>query len=307
MMDGQTFLGLACLLVSLTQAAVYQPPLPVIELPSLLRQDALHEFGEPFFNAPNENDTLHDGLKFFGSPKARAATLPNLDTSSAAVQKQIVDTHNGFRRAKPSTDMFRLSWDSAIQKVAQQWADLCEFRHPATTAERSTYLKTSDFSLGQNIAMGSGSSFNWARAMQLWYNEVNSFTFGVATSAMVGHYTAIVWAKTYKIGCGYKLCKAGTPHQFNFMVCDYGPAGNVVPNQFKPYTPGSKCGKCPKACDDGLCTNPCPYTNDYSNCQAPSGGVDALFPTGCANAPSYLQDYKSSCKATCNCYGKLLY
>ena len=81
-----------------------------------------------------------------------------------------------------------------------------------------------DFSLGQNIAMGTGSSFDWARTMQLWYDEKSSFKYGVATSAMVGHFTAIVWAKTYIIGCGYKLCKAGTPQQFNFMVCDYGPA-----------------------------------------------------------------------------------
>ena len=162
----------------------------------------------------------------------------------------------------------------------------------------------------------------------------------------------------------------------------------MVPNQFKPYTPGTKCGKCPNTCDNGLCStscvaaqklyqdifyhdtmiyfwlnrirrildfsslelifkfvvfsaNPCPYTNDYSNCEVASGGVGPLFPTGCANAPSYLASYKvrrqpllgspvdelsivctraltfscfdsnfyfqDSCKATCSCFGKLLY
>ncbi|GAV06316.1 hypothetical protein RvY_16330 [Ramazzottius varieornatus] len=80
------------------------------------------------------------------------------------------------------------------------------------------------FDLGQNLAMGTGENFDWTTAMRLWYDEVKDFTWGKPTNAMVGHYTAMVWAKTYKIGCGYKLCKPGTSKQFHFMVCDYGPA-----------------------------------------------------------------------------------
>ncbi|XP_055352537.1 cysteine-rich venom protein pseudechetoxin-like [Paramacrobiotus metropolitanus] len=225
-----------------------------------------------------------------------------VDTSISSVQQAIVSQHNNLRRQKPSTAMFQISWDAETADRAQQWVNKCNYAHPQYgTSDYDTYMKTSKYSLGQNIAKSSN-VLSWSDIVNLWYNEVNSFTLGQSTSAMVGHYTQIVWNTTFLLGCGYKNCGS-----FNFYACDYAPAGNVVPNQYNPYEAGTPCAKCPTACTSNLCTNPCPYTNEYSNCDKPDGDYDALFPDGCDNAPDYLADYKQYCQATCNCKGTLLY
>jgi uncharacterized protein YkwD len=255
---------------------------------------------------PDANSTLHKGLIHKGSNAQLRAAGPTLATSDANVQKDIVNIHNTLRRIVPTTSTFEMSWDNDIQKIAQQWAERCEFRHPTSQSEKDQYLKTSKYGCGQNIAMGTG-SMTWNQTISgMWYGEVKDFKFGQDTGKVVGHYTAIVWKNTNKVGCGYKLCKPG-PDQFNFFVCNYGPAGNVYPDQFKPYEAGTKCGKCPKNCNNGLCTNPCPVTNGLSNCEVQQGTYGPLFPNGCDNAPSYLANFKAQCQATCQCKGKLLY
>ncbi|XP_055352540.1 cysteine-rich venom protein pseudechetoxin-like [Paramacrobiotus metropolitanus] len=225
-----------------------------------------------------------------------------VDTSVASVQKAILDQHNNARREKPSTGMLKLSWDAETADRAQAWANKCNYAHPVQgSSDYNTYMKTSKYTLGQNIAKSSN-VMSWSGIINLWYNEINSFTLGQSTTATVGHYTQIMWNTTFFLGCGYKNCGS-----FHFYVCDYAPAGNVVPRQYSPYEAGKACAKCPTACDNGLCTNPCTYTNQYCNCERTCQGSNALFPKGCANAASFLQSFKQYCAATCNCFGTKLY
>lgn len=45
-----------------------------------------------------------------------------------------------------------------------------------------------------------------------------------------GHYTQLVWAKTFTIGCGYIKYREHHEEKEGIMkrlVCNYGPAGNV--------------------------------------------------------------------------------
>ncbi|OQV16834.1 putative Cysteine-rich secretory protein 3 [Hypsibius exemplaris] len=298
------------LCISVVYCATYEQPLQSGSLPEKPNPDgppplSLEALMGPSDPIPKNSQTL-TAIHHGGSINQRAviptASGPLL-TTDKTVQDLITNELNRLRRQVGATNMMKLTWDSDIQVVAQKWADKCVFQHPSSNADRSFYLKTAKFGLGQNIAMGTG-SMAWNTSLKMWFDEVKNFKFGQAPTngAVVGHYTALVWAGSNAVGCGYTLCPAGkmTSQPSHFFVCNFGPAGNVAPNQFRPYEVGTKCAKCGKACDDGLCTNPCNYTNDYSNCEV-STGYPALFPNGCKNADKIYDQFKNSCKATCNC------
>ena len=58
-----------------------------------------------------------------------------------------------------------------------------------------------------------------------------------------GHYTQVVWADTYKVGCGFSQYKQ---NDFNMglYVCNYGPGGNVIGAPL--YKVGTACSDCPE-------------------------------------------------------------
>ena len=66
-----------------------------------------------------------------------------------------------------------------------------------------------------------------------------------------GHYTQVVWADTYKVGCGFTAYKASNGWYDKYYVCNYGPTGNRRGGSM--YKTGSACSKCSGACDNGLC------------------------------------------------------
>jgi len=221
-----------------------------------------------------------------------------VDVSLPGVKDSIVAEANRLRKLAGATNMAKLTWDDELSQKAVAWSSQCRFAHPD---QSSTFLTTAKFSLGQNIAMGTG-PMTWEQTFKMWNDEIKDFQYGQApkNNAVVGHYTQLVWADTNKIGCGYTLCAAGkmTAQAAGFFVCNFGPAGNVVPNQYKPFIAGTKCGKCPTACDDGLCTNSCPVVNKYSNCDVGVPGYPALFPKGCSG-PS--DPNAAGCQASCQC------
>ena len=72
-----------------------------------------------------------------------------------------------------------------------------------------------------------------------------------------GHYTQMVWANTYKIGCGYTAYRKRNFVK-KFIVCNYGDAGNLL--NARMYQTGRPCSKCPaNICSrkfPGLCPVP---------------------------------------------------
>ncbi|OQV16745.1 hypothetical protein BV898_09103 [Hypsibius exemplaris] len=76
--------------------------------------------------------------------------------------------------------------------------------------------------------------------------------------------------------------------------------GNCEPYLAGTPSNGGICGKCGGAdsdlCDDGLCTNYCPYENRYKDC-------DERFPDAesCNDATNPNSPNRPGCEATCNC------
>ncbi|NXR75974.1 GLIP1 protein, partial [Pycnonotus jocosus] len=184
---------------------------------------------------------------------------PLPDIEDAKFIEDCVRAHNTFRSEvnPPASNMFRMSWDAALAKTAKAWAKKCKFDH-------NLYLKMPGkmhptFSLvGENIWTGTARIFSVDAALRSWFNEVNSYDFSTNTCTdKCGHYTQVVWAESYKVGCAVHFCNTveNFPGLFGaaHFVCNYGPAGNYPR---KPYKEGQPCSSCSnEKCVDKLCEN----------------------------------------------------
>uniref|UniRef100_A0A8D1NSR7 SCP domain-containing protein n=1 Tax=Sus scrofa TaxID=9823 RepID=A0A8D1NSR7_PIG len=155
--------------------------------------------------------------------------------------------------------LFLQTWDPELAKIARSWASSCQFAHNKQL--KPPYRLHPNFtSLGENLWTGSLSIFSVTSAVTDWYNEVEYYDFKTQRCARVcGHYTQVVWAESYKVGCAVQFCPrvAGfdTLRNGAHFICNYGPAGNFPT---WPYKKGSTCSACPSddTCLDNLCTNP---------------------------------------------------
>ncbi|XP_021153828.1 glioma pathogenesis-related protein 1 [Columba livia] len=184
---------------------------------------------------------------------------PLPDIGDATFIQDCVRAHNKFRSQvnPPASNMFRMSWDTALAKTAKAWAKKCKFKH-------NNYLKMQGkvhptfTPVGENIWTGTATIFSVDTALSDWFNEVNSYNFNTRhCSGICGHYTQVVWAESYKVGCAVHFCDAveNFPGLFKaaHFVCNYGPAGNYPR---KPYEAGQPCSGCSnEKCVNKLCEN----------------------------------------------------
>jgi len=188
--------------------------------------------------------------------------------------KDILRVHNELRakianglekRGKPgpqppASNMEEMEWDDELAQVAQRHADQCVFAHDCSQCR-----KIPRFLVGQNLYIYKQSrksaATNWERAITDWYNEVELFgkervkPFRFSTD--VGHYTAMVWSNTNKVGCGVTEFIDGKWFA-KLYTCNYGPAGNYIGGEM--YEAGRACSNCPKgtSCSSsypGLCAS----------------------------------------------------
>ncbi|XP_067416021.1 glioma pathogenesis-related protein 1-like [Emydura macquarii macquarii] len=184
-------------------------------------------------------------------------TLPDIEDKQFI--EECVTAHNRFRSLvnPAASNMRHMSWDPDLAKTARAWAKTCQFKH-------NIYLKIPGKAhpiftpVGENIWTGSLQIFSVTAALTYWYNEFKDYTYSTNTCTYVcGHYTQVVWATSYKVGCAVHFCPTVTGfHGANVahFICNYGPAGNY-PGQ--PYETGAACSECNgEKCVDRLCENP---------------------------------------------------
>ncbi|XP_071958239.1 GLIPR1-like protein 1 [Antedon mediterranea] len=209
----------------------------------------------------------------------------------------IVDLHNQYRRnvsPGPASDMQYMEWNNNLADLAQQWADRCVWEHGNVVND----LYPED-ALGQNLFVTSESLENnrpttfGTDAITSWHSEVQDYHYNSNTCTegeTCGHYTQVVWASTYNVGCGIKTCTPviGVPWSSGtIIVCNYISRGNQV-GQWPYQVLGQPCSDCLAniengVCDDGLCR--------------PAVGCDL----DCKNGGECYLDTEDEGVAKCNC------
>jgi len=171
--------------------------------------------------------------------------------------------------------MRQMVWDSELSLVAQAHADQCKFAHDCSDCRR-----VSRFGVGQNLYIYKQSlrkpDNNWEAGIRDWYEEVTLFSRDHVKpfkfSSPTGHYTALAWAETDKVGCGATSYKDGKWFA-TLYTCNYGPGGNFIRGEM--YKAGQACSQCPlgTSCSSdfpGLCVAPKNSTSSASPKNAPA-------------------------------------
>merc|ERR1712183_56669 len=190
-----------------------------------------------------------------------------------ATKKTLLDKHNELRQKVASggesgqpgaANMRKLVRDDELATIAQRWASQCIFEHDkvrdlcdGTVVGQNAYQSGTDYEYyDYNVNPEIGD------AVQSWYSEVTNPGFSSANinpfvfDEGYGHYTAVVWADTDRVGCG-RVYYEDTDGWFkHLVVCNYAIAANLVGGVM--YEEGEKCSNCPAgySCDatyDGLC------------------------------------------------------
>jgi hypothetical protein len=177
-----------------------------------------------------------------------------------AEKDEVLKIHNDFRRAvaqgnvldvnsvaqPKASNMREMVWSDELAAGAQEWAERCRFEH-----------SSGDY--GENLAWSSSESAQPPLLANLWPNEITKTEIKgsvsnfekdwISQNPQIGHYTQVVWADSYELGCGSQVC----PGDGTYMVCRYNPSGNWIGEPV--YKEGEACSACPSGsqCNDGLC------------------------------------------------------
>ncbi|XP_070310321.1 GLIPR1-like protein 1 [Odocoileus virginianus] len=164
--------------------------------------------------------------------------------------------HNEARTnvSPPAANMKYMSWDEALAKTAEAWAKKCKFKHNSCSTQVFKCHPTFQFA-GENLWLGPLTSSVTKFAVDMWYDEGKFYHFSTKScSKICGHYTQVVWASSFKVGCGLAICpNLGSPDTALF-VCNYALVGNYP--KVSPYISGTPCSMCEgDTCENKLCRN----------------------------------------------------
>ncbi|CAJ0588616.1 unnamed protein product [Cylicocyclus nassatus] len=145
-----------------------------------------------------------------------------------------------IRRAK---NMMEMMYDCNLEKDAHDIAVKC---NDAETPQTSLTTQGENFLKIDKVysEIGTASSAMYIAGTK-WFEEITKnginqnidFTqFFANKKPTVYHWSQMVWAKTYKIGCEIADCEDLMNKKYTIVVCRYSPKGNVVGN--KVYQPG---------------------------------------------------------------------
>ncbi|KAF8764818.1 CRISP/Allergen/PR-1 like protein [Argiope bruennichi] len=197
---------------------------------------------------------------------------PRCDIKRSGVsQKEIEDFENIREKGGVPWEMNTgqlVVWDEQLAAVAQKWAENCDFNHDCGECRT-----VENFAVGQNLVIqgstcqGHGckedklTQPNWQKAIKRLYEEVLGYqkdwlwSFEEHDGPQTGHFTQVIWSRSWRIGCGYTSFKEGGKYK-RFYVCNYGPGGNVAEQPV--YKNGQPCSACPinsccgSSCGGGL-------------------------------------------------------
>lgn len=183
-------------------------------------------------------------------------------TLSPVFKKAIILAHNRARsKASPrASNMRKMSWDPELERLATQYTRQCIYEHnPDPRHQRFDYV-------GENLFISMGLPYNkelLVHAVNAWDGEKTVYDYETrkcVPGKMCGHYTQVVWADSFKVGCGVTNCgninvRGKIWRNAILFGCNYGPGGNYPTHPFVAGRPCSNCDERDK-CRNRLCTNP---------------------------------------------------
>ncbi|KAH8120126.1 CAP domain-containing protein [Phellopilus nigrolimitatus] len=152
------------------------------------------------------------------SPSSSATSQPSTSSSPGTSSSDIATYLSTQNTARSQHGASPLSWNDTLASAAQTWANKCVFKHSGGTLGP----------FGENLAAGTGNSYNISSAVQSWTNEASQYNSG---NPQPSHFTQVVWKASTQVGCALQSCNgifSASFGQAKFYVCEYYPQGNVI-------------------------------------------------------------------------------
>ncbi|TFI59667.1 hypothetical protein E2493_03355 [Sphingomonas parva] len=151
--------------------------------------------------------------------RAEPASLP----SPAEAKRLLIALHNRERQA---TGAAPLVWDESLAAGAAAYGAILE-----RTGSRIAHSRPEDRpGLGENLWVGTHRQYSLGEMFGGWAAEKAQFAPGIFPEVSrtgrwqdIAHYTQIIWKGTTRVGCAIHQAA-----KWDYLVCRYAPAGNVV-------------------------------------------------------------------------------
>nr|XP_034990628.1 Golgi-associated plant pathogenesis-related protein 1 isoform X1 [Zootoca vivipara] len=144
------------------------------------------------------------------------AVFYSAQKASKQFAEEVLKAHNDYRK-KHGVPSLKLC--KKLNREAQQYSEAL-----ASTRILKHSPESSSGKCGENLAWASYDQ-SGCEVADRWYNEIKSYNFqSPGFSSGTGHFTAMVWKSTKKMGVG----KAAASDGSTFVVARYEPAGNIV-------------------------------------------------------------------------------
>lgn len=106
--------------------------------------------------------------------------------------------------------MKKMELNSELENLAQQWASRCIIEH-------GNIPNNFNGSIGQNIFWSTNRDGIVTDAIKLFYNEYEDYDFNrnsCTPGKICGHYTQVLWAKSYQVGCAVSVSKCSNNSKY---------------------------------------------------------------------------------------------
>ncbi|XP_027471344.1 Golgi-associated plant pathogenesis-related protein 1 isoform X1 [Zalophus californianus] len=141
-------------------------------------------------------------------------------SASKQFNNEVLKAHNEYRQQHGVPP---LKLCKKLNREAQQYSEAL-----ASTRILKHSPESSRGQCGENLAWASYDQTG-KEVADRWYSEINNYNFQQpGFTSGTGHFTAMVWKNTKKMGVG----KASASDGSSFVVARYFPAGNVVNQGF---------------------------------------------------------------------------
>ena len=135
---------------------------------------------------------------------------------------RVVAIHNQVRNAE---GVGPLMWDRSLAAAADAYA-----LQLATGGSWGHSPNSMRDGQGENLWMGTRGAFSVDQMIGAWASERSMFRRGAFPQVSrtgnwsdVGHYTQMIWRGSVRVGCAVR-----SSPRFDYLVCRYGPSGNVM-------------------------------------------------------------------------------
>uniref|UniRef100_A0A6J0UW49 Golgi-associated plant pathogenesis-related protein 1 isoform X2 n=1 Tax=Pogona vitticeps TaxID=103695 RepID=A0A6J0UW49_9SAUR len=153
-----------------------------------------------------------------GRGRAGSGGKASVPAQSASKQfaEEVLKAHNDYRK-KHGVPPLKLC--KKLNREAQQYSEAL-----ASTRILKHSPESSSGKCGENLAWASYDQ-SGSEVAERWYGEIKNYNFqSPGFSSGTGHFTAMVWKNTKRMGVG----KAAASDGSTFVVARYEPAGNIV-------------------------------------------------------------------------------